>query len=389
MRFDPERAAIRFGCGLSPNLPPPESTAKMLAMLTGPDGAAEKFPIPGGEVAYANFLAFREARRLNRKAKTDAERAQAKKQRKKIQRKIGTDTANWLSQTLLRRALAEDGFRERLTAFWADHFTAEGRRPGLRRAMVTYTEDAIRPHVAGRFSDMLRAVATHPFMLDYLDQGRSAGPNSVAALRKKNKIDGLNENLAREMLELHTLGVDAPYTQQDVREFAELLAGLSYSSKEGFVFRPFFAEPGSETVLGVSYGGGTAKLEDIYAALDDLARHPSTAQHIARKLAVHFVGDDPDADLVESVATRFHETEGDLRQVYEALLVHPAAWVQGPGNVKRPMDFVGSGPAGAGYRSSSYASGALPANTRHVLHAAFAHGSKLWATRRTGRLARS
>lgn len=343
MRFDPERAAIRFGCGLSPSLRPPASSAEMLTLLAGPDRAAEAFPIPGGEAAYANFLAIREVRRLKRTAKTDAERAEAKKQRKQVQRKVANEVANWLSQTLLRRALAEDGFRERLTAFWADHFTAVGRQPGLRRAMVTYAEDAIRPHVTGRFPDMLRTVATHPFMLDYLDQGRSAGPNSVAALGKKNKIKGLNENLAREMLELHTLGVDAPYTQRDVRELAKLLAGLSYSSKEGFVFRPYFAEPGPETVLGVRYGGGAAKLEDIYAALDDLARHPSTAQHIARKLVVHFVGDDPNPDLVASVTARFVETEGDLTQVYEALLAHPAAWAPGPGNVKWPMDFVGSG----------------------------------------------
>ena len=342
MGFDPTRAATRFGCGLSPRLPAPASVADMLQDLTGPDRAAEAFSIPGIDAAFANERERTVVRKAVRKAKTEAEQDAAKALQREYRQKVNLDAARWFGHGLLRRALAEDGFRERLAAFWADHFTAVGRQGALRRAQDTYVEEAIRPHLAGRFPDMLRAVATHPFMLAYLDQRLSAGPNSKIVKQGKGRTKGLNENLAREMLELHTLGVDAPYTQRDVRELAELLTGLSYNSKNGFMFRPEHAEPGAETVLGVSYGGQTARLEDIFAALDDLARHPATAQHIARKLAVHFVGDSPDPDLVSAVAARFDATGGDLLQVYEALLTHPAAWASTPGNVKQPMDFLGS-----------------------------------------------
>lgn len=342
MSFDPERAAIRFGCGLSPRIAPPASTGEMLSLLAGRDRAAEAFPIPGFEAASRNFIALRDARIARKKAKTEAEREALQETVKQQQRKFRRDAGHWFSHVILRRALTEDGFRERLTAFWADHFTALHRGGPLQYGHVTYAEEAIRPHVAGRFADMLRAVATHPLMLRYLDQARSAGPNSIAAKRKKNKLSGLNENLAREMLELHTLGVNGPYTQADVRELAELLTGLSYRLKDGFLFRPHFVEPGTETVLSVDYGGGKARLEDIYAALDDLARHPVTARHLARKLAVHFVSDTPDAGLVDAMAARYAETDGDLAAVYAAMLDHPAAWADTPGNIKQPMDYIGS-----------------------------------------------
>lgn len=340
MRFDPERAAIRFGCGLSPSIPPPASAGMMLALLSGPDRAAERFAIPGFQVAVANHLARRDARKALRRAATEAERMAARKRVRGIGRKAGREAAGWLAQTLLRRALGEDGLRERLAAFWADHFTALERGGPLRYAHVLYAEEAIRPHVAGRFSDMLRAAATHPLMLRYLDQARSMGPNSEAASRRPG--GGLNENLAREMLELHTLGVAGPYTQGDVRELAKLLTGLSYGLKGGFRFRPDWAEPGAETVLSVSYGGARARLGDILAALDDLARHPATAAHVARKLAVHFVSDSPDAGLVGAMTGRYLATDGDLAEVCGEMLTHPAAWADAPGNVKQPMDFVGS-----------------------------------------------
>lgn len=340
MRFDPERAAIRFGCGLSPSIASPTSAGAMLALLAGPDRAAERFPIPGFDAAVANHLARRDARKALRRAKTEVQQTQARKRVRKTEQKARREAAGWLGQTLLRRALAEDGLRERLVAFWADHFTAFERGGPLRYAHALYAEEAIRPRVAGRFADMLRAAATHPLMLRYLDQARSMGPNSPAARKRPGR--GLNENLAREMLELHTLGVAGPYTQTDVRELAELLTGLSYGIKGGFRFRPELAEPGAETVLSVSYGGARARLDDILAALDDLARHPATAAHVAHKLAVHFVSDSPDAGLVAAMTARYLASDGDLAQVCGEMLTHPAAWGDGPGNVKQPLDFVGS-----------------------------------------------
>ncbi len=341
MRFDPEMAEIRFGCGLSPAAMPVGSAEEMLQKLAGPDAAAERFPIPGFETAADNWRERRALGKAERRAKTDAAKAKAKKARKRLGRKIDADAATWLGQTLLRRALTADGFRERLAAFWTDHFTAVGTYTAIRMAQATYAEDTIRPHLAGRFPDMLRAVATHPMMLIYLDQRRSVGPSSKAA-KRRNRLDGLNENLAREILELHTLGVGGPYTQADVRQFAELLTGLSWGHRHGFKFRANYTEPGSETVLGKTYGGGAPKIEDIHAALDDLATHPVTARHIAGKLAVHFVSDHPDPALVDAIAQRFEETGGDLMAVYEAMLSHPSAWDPAGGNVKRPIDFIGS-----------------------------------------------
>src|SRR5690606_4985798 len=137
---------------------------------------------------------------------------------------------------------------------------------------------------------------------------------------------GLNENLARELLELHTLGAGSGYRQDDVRQMAELLTGLTVDPDRGTVFKPQLAEPGAETVLGVSYGGDKARLDDIAALLHDLAVRPETAAHLARKLAVHFVSDDPPEDLVATMRAAFSDRGGDLSAVYAAMLGHPAAW---------------------------------------------------------------
>lgn len=339
MSFSPERAAIRFGCGLSPRQAPPNSVDDMLAMLNGPDLAAETFPVPGMDPIYDAMVRERAARRAHRAAKTQADRDETTKALRRERRAVRVKAAGWLGQALMRRAQTADGFRERLVAFWTDHFTAGGKFQGLRLAQGNYAEEAIRPHVSGRFSDMLRATTTHPLMMHYLDQILSVGPNSRAGLRDPKR--GVNENLAREVLELHTLGVDGPYRQEDVRNFAKLLTGLSFKLEDGFKFRPAVSEPGVHRVLGQPYMGEDG-LDAIYAALDDLATHPATARHIARKLAVHFVSDQPDQALVEALELRFAQTGGDLLAVYEALLSHPSAWDQRPGNVKQPMDFMGS-----------------------------------------------
>ncbi|WP_372605445.1 DUF1800 family protein, partial [Actibacterium sp.] len=151
---------------------------------------------------------------------------------------------------------------------------------------------------------------------------------------------GLNENLAREVMELHTLGVGAAYSQEDVRQLAELFTGLSVDSDRAFVFRPNMAEPGAEQVLGRSYGGGAATLDDVHAVLDDLARHPATRQHLAQKLAVHFVADQPDPALVSALNTALAESDGDLMAVYAALLGHPSSWAETRQKVRQPFDYI-------------------------------------------------
>lgn len=340
MTFSPELAEIRFGCGLSPSLPKPGDAGDILVGVTGPDAMAKRFPIEDFDVYRDRVVAATTAARARNKATDPAKKDAFREENRLINRDANRARAGWATQHFLRWAHTTTGFRERLVAFWADHFTAQGKTGVMRFAGSAFVESAIRPHLSERFSDLLFAATTHPVMLDYLDQTVSVGPNSVAKSRNK-KLRGLNENLARELMELHTLGVDGPYTQADVRQLAELLTGLTFFPRDGFQFRAAFSEPGAETILGRSYGD-EASLDNVRAALDDLSTHPATARHIARKLAVHFVSDDPDPALVDHVAKRYRASGGALDQVYAALLEHPAAWDEDLHNVKPPLDFIAS-----------------------------------------------
>ncbi|MEO0390215.1 MAG: DUF1800 domain-containing protein [Pseudomonadota bacterium] len=340
MAFDPTAADMRFGYGLSPVLAAPVSVDQMLQGLQTPDVMAQQFPI---EPFYSFQSRIAESVRLTRLVRrnrgTDIGQT-AYKERRVLQKTARQDMWRWMGQTLLRRAHSPTPFRERLVGFWGDHFAARGKVGVLRRGTAPYHEDGIRPFIAGRFADLLQSAVMHPLMLHYLDQDKSVGPASFRGKRSEGRA-GLNENLAREVLELHTLGVDGPYTQQDVTQLAELFTGLSAVAERGFVFRKNFVEPGAETVLGVTYANKAA-LGPIRAVLEDLARHPATARHLARKLAVHFVSDAPDPGLVDHVAQRYADTGGDLSQVYAALLEHPAAWTAEGANIKPPEDFVAS-----------------------------------------------
>ncbi|MGH8722406.1 MAG: DUF1800 domain-containing protein, partial [Burkholderiales bacterium] len=208
---------------------------------------------------------------------------------------------------------------ERLVHFWSNHFTVSvAGKPILALLAGAFEREAIRPHVTGRFQDMLRAAVSHPAMLLYLDNVTSFGPNSRGG-RARDK--GLNENLAREILELHTLGVDGGYTQADVQEFAKILTGWSVgrpkSAEAGrFRFHGIVHEPGDKRLLGKRYReDGMAEGE---AALADLARHPSTARFIARKFARHFIADQPPAAAVDRLAAVFRDRDGDLGELARA-----------------------------------------------------------------------
>lgn len=342
MSFSPELADIRFGCGLAPDVAGPASPDAMLNVLAGPDVMATTFPVEHFITYSARVTHAAELQKKKRKAKTEAEKIAFQDEVAAIAKTSRLDQARWFGQVLSRWRYTPDGFRERLTLFWKDHFTALGKTGVMRQATQTYVEEAIRLNITGSFADMLIATTTHPVMLYYLDQNVSAGPNSKVVLKKKRRNVGLNENLAREVLELHTLGVDGPYTQEDVRSLAELFTGLTVSSKADFKFASGMAEPGTETVLGKTYGGDPAKVGHIYSVLNDLAAHPATAQHIAHKLAVHFVADDPDPDLVAKLADSFRRTNGDLMSIYAVLLNHPSAWAPTLNNVKPPFDYVAS-----------------------------------------------
>ncbi len=237
---------------------------------------------------------------------------------------------------------AEIGFLERLVWFWSNHFCVSADKGNVRQICGAYEREVIRANVLGRFSDMLLAAESHPAMLIYLDNARSIGPDSIAGLRQKR---GLNENLAREILELHTLGVRTVYTQEDVTRFANVITGWTFVPfrqdpvRGGeFDFNPRMHQPGAQTVIGRSYpDAGMQQGRDVLAAL---ARHPATAKHVAAKLARHFVADEPPPALVERLAKRFLATQGDLKEVTKALVAAPEAWEAPRAKLKRPGEWV-------------------------------------------------
>jgi uncharacterized protein (DUF1800 family) len=237
---------------------------------------------------------------------------------------------------------AEIGFAERLVWFWSNHFCVSADKGGVRPICGAYEREAIRQHVLGRFSDMLLAVESHPAMLIYLDNARSIGPNSFAGLRQRR---GLNENLAREILELHTLGVRTVYTQEDVTNFANVITGWTVIGfrqdpmRAGeFVFNPNMHQPAAQTVVGKNYPD--TGVEQGRAVLAALARHPATAKHVATKLARHFVADEPQPVMVERLAKRFLDTRGDLKEMAKALVSADEAWATPRGKVKRPGEWI-------------------------------------------------
>ena len=235
---------------------------------------------------------------------------------------------------------AEIGFTERLVWFWSNHFCISADK--IQSMSGAYEREAIRPHVLGRFTDLLLAAEGHPAMLFYLDNLASMGANSTAGL---NRSRGLNENLAREILELHTLGVRSGYSQQDIVSFANVLTGWTLlppgdNPEHGgeFSFNPRLHEPGAQTVLGKTYDDESA--EQGRAVLRDLAVRPETATHLASKLARHFVADQPPPALVERMARTFLDSAGDLRETTKTMVASPEAWSQPPTKLKRPGEWV-------------------------------------------------
>jgi uncharacterized protein (DUF1800 family) len=269
-------------------------------------------------------------------------------------------------------ALAGVGLNERLVAFWSNHFAISANKsPFVRSTAGAFEREAIRPHVLGRFGDMVRAVEQHPTMLHYLDNQQSMGPNSRGGLNQKK---GLNENLAREIMELHTLGVGSGYTQSDVTNLARVITGWTYAGRDGRIGQPgssvFFAnwhEPGAFPLLGKTYGeDGRAQGE---AALADLARHPATAKHIATKLARHFIADDPPPALVSRLTDTFLKTGGDLKAVTLALVNADEAWVAPLTKVRDPWQFM---------LASLRMFGRVPEEPNPVLGALNQLGEPLW-----------
>jgi uncharacterized protein (DUF1800 family) len=279
-------------------------------------------------------------------------------------RRRAADVARQVQTERLARAVgSERQLEEVLVDFWANHFSVFAGKGPVRLYIGQYERDAIRPFVLGRFRDMLGAVAHSPAMLYYLDNWRSAADSlhpTLARQRLRRPLGvatrpaaaagrprGLNENYARELLELHTLGVDGGYTQQDVIEVARAFTGWTIAAPReggGFVFRPALHDAGAKLVLGVRIpaGGGESDGERV---LDLLARHPSTARLIATKLVMRFVNDDPPPALVARAAAVFTSTDGDLRETLRAILTSPEFFSRAAfrSKVKSPFELVASG----------------------------------------------
>jgi uncharacterized protein (DUF1800 family) len=242
-----------------------------------------------------------------------------------------------------RASVADCGFAERLVAFWSNHFCISAAKGELARIWAgSFEREAIRPHVLGRFADMLTAVEQHPAMLFFLDNQQSLGPDSRAGQNRKR---GLNENLAREIMELHTLGVGSGYTQEDVTSLARIITGWTFAGREGklgapgsFVFNANAHQPGPQRLLGKIYeGSGVAQGE---AALADIARQPATAKFIATKFARHFVADEPPPALVARLQNVFLKSDGDLKALAMTLVDSSEAWQAPLTKVRSPYEFL-------------------------------------------------
>lgn len=320
-------AAFRYGYGPRPDGAKVRDAAGLLASL--PDAG---LPFTDDwDTRSAIFEMIRQARR-DRDRGVDGSMQRSRSANRAFAQYLRRD-----QRRAVQAAMASPtGFDQRLLAFWIDHFTAAQTFPRLSLALPHMHATAIGPHITGRFKDMLRAVITHPAMVMYLDQGRSFGPNSPAGLERGR---GLNENLARELLELHTLGVDAGYTQTDVRELAELLTGLAHGP-DGYAFYRGRVEPGPETVMGRTYHSDRPGIEPIAQVLDDLAAHPETAHHLARKLVVHFLGAPAPRDLVADMADAYLAADTRLTALYDVMLHDTRAWHPRAVKARTPFEFV-------------------------------------------------
>jgi hypothetical protein len=248
---------------------------------------------------------------------------------------------------VLRAIYSNRQLEEQLDDFWFNHFNVYLDKGADRYLVTAYERDAIRPHVLGRFRDLLEATAKSPAMLFYLDNWQSVGPNAPQPRGQNNKQNrGLNENYGRELMELHTLGVDNGYTQKDVTEVARCFTGWTINQPQRggkFVFNPRLHDNGEKVVLGVTIpaGGGEKDGEKV---LDILARQPATARFISKKLAMRFVADDPPAAMLDRMADTFLKSDGDIRQVMLTMIDSKEFWSVGAyrSKMKSPLEMVAS-----------------------------------------------
>ena len=357
-------AASRFGLGRRFDDP---AVADPKAWLTRQLGDYDPAPaaiaaLAGRAAIAAAYVEYQEERRAMRREAADTPMTEDEKGMQPEMRRLSRSAIrrHYVDATAARLSAAvatPTPFPERLVHFWANHFAVSADKQTVIGFAGNYENEAIRPHIMGKFSDLLIAAVRHPAMLLYLDQAQSFGPESAFATRVRNRgnrqAPGLNENLAREILELHTLGVRTGYTQADVTSFAKALTGVTVAGlgrgagqrlmpadaqPGATLFIDRLHEPGPQTILGKRYDGAGAKQAE--AVLRDLAVHPATARHVATKLARHFTADDPPAALVDRLAGDFVRTGGELPSLYRTLIASPEPWAEGPAMFKSPWDWT-------------------------------------------------
>jgi len=360
-----EIAVLRFGLGARPGdlaAAAGDPRAWLTSQIKGAVQLAGNTPLAPSEQIFTELLAAREARQdMRRETLPATDKADATPVSNPVR---DAYLPHYRAQVLARAqsaALTARPFAERLVHFWTNHFAVSADKGAVFGVAGTLENEAIRPHVDGRFVDLLTAVEQHPAMIGFLDNQYSVGKDSelaqLAARRaararrddpdKPRREFGINENLAREILELHTLGVNGGYTQSDVTGFAQIITGWSIGGGKGrlaggipgrFYFRDNLHEPGAKTFLGKTYYEEGQRQGE--AVLADLSRNPATAHFIAGKLVRHFIADDPPPAAVERVARAFLKTGGDLPHVYAALIEAPEAWDADMRKFKTPEDFV-------------------------------------------------
>ena len=325
-------AATRFGLGARPgdlHVIAPDPRGWLSAQLEGSDPTSEQLSHHGS--SRDAIRAYASMRML-----AEVDKAAARKDREAVFREE-------MAARCVVSATTELPFRERWVRYWSNHFTVSATRKEVVALAGPYEREAIRPHCTGRFVELLQAAVLHPAMLLYLDNVRSVGPGSRAGRSGRR---GLNENLAREVLELHTLGVSGGYAQADVEALARILTGWSVEpSVGGTQFSEKRHEPGRKRLLGKTYGEGH---EGALAALEALSRHPATARNVATRLARHFIDDAPQPAAVDAIAKVFLDSEGDLVEVARAVIAQDAAWTPLT-KVKSPEDLVLSTARALGY----------------------------------------
>jgi uncharacterized protein (DUF1800 family) len=353
-------AANRFGLGIRPDSPPPaKPTDGLLAQMDRYDPRpAEIAALPTRATLIQGLQELRALQQDKRKdkANVEADTAMADKVLGDYRKSLRQHYSEAVNARLQVAISSEQDFAERLVHFWANHFAVSTDKFVITAMAGNYEFDAIRPHIFGKFGDLLKAAVTHPTMLLYLDQAQSIGPDSMLAKRVNERRDadlGLNENLAREILELHTLGVRTVYTQDDVTEFARALTGHTISglargpigrlvdgdkAAGEMVFVEGIHQPGARKVVGRNYAQTGAAQAD--AILSDLATHPATARHIATKLATHFVADTPPPALVARLEADFLKSGGDLSSLYRTLVSAPESWKADAPKFKTPWEWT-------------------------------------------------